>query len=134
MSEKEINLRQIIADFEERKIDGRVAVSLIQDLTGEAIEIGYLSEYLGSESLDSFVAKLLADHISDWQNINDERAIELINEMIKNITQDATLLRNSTALEKRYGKPSGTVIDKILEIADPRIILDELKKDTIILL
>jgi hypothetical protein len=136
MSEKEMKLRQIITDFEDRKIDGQVAVNLIQDLTGETIEIGYLSDYRGSESLDTFVDKLLVDHISDWENINDERAIELINEIQKNITGDAIILRNSIALEKRYGKPSGTVISKIFheEIVDPRIILEELKKDTRIFL
>jgi hypothetical protein len=65
MTDKEIKLRQIIEDFESRKIDGHVAVELLKDLTGETIDIGYLSEYWASESLDTFIEKLLVEHIQD---------------------------------------------------------------------
>ena len=136
MNEKELKLRQIITDFENRKIEGQVAIALIQDLTGQTIEIGYLSEYWASESLDTFIDKLLVDHISDWQNIDDVGAIELIIEIQRNIDNDSIIIRNSTALEKRYSKSSGTVTDKIFneEITDPKVILEDLKRETRIFL
>jgi len=136
MREKEIRLRQIIADFEDRKIDRATATSLIHNLTGETIDIGYLSEYWASESLDTFVDKLLMEDISDWQEIDDARAIELIDEIKTNLTRDAIIIRNSTALERRYSKPEGTVANIIFhdDTKGPREILQELKKETRIFL
>lgn len=136
MRDKEIKLRQIIDDFENRKIDGHVAIELIRDLTGETIDIGYLAEYWESEDLDTFIEKLLVEHIQDWQSIDDKRAIELIIEIQENHSKEGLIIRNSTALERRYGKSSGTVVRKIFntDIQDPRMILDELKKETRIFL
>jgi hypothetical protein len=132
MTDKEVRLRQIIEDFENRKVDGQVTIDLIKDLTGETVDIGYLSEYLASESLDTFVEKLLVEHIADWQLIDDKKAIELIIEIQGNPGKEGLMMRNSTALERRYGKSSGTVVSKIFnsDIQDAKIILDELKKET----
>lgn len=135
MTVKEIRLRQIIADFEDRKIDGQVAIDAIKQLTGETVDIGYLTEYWSSESLDTFIEKLLVEHITDWQNIDDQRAIDLIIEIQNNVTRQGILLRNATALERRYGKSTGTVINKIFnDDQDPASILKELKKETRIFL
>ncbi|MBX2897907.1 MAG: hypothetical protein KF763_20865 [Cyclobacteriaceae bacterium] len=136
MTDKENRLREIIEDFENRKVDGKATIDLIKDLTGETVDIGYLSEYWASESLDTFVEKLLVEHIVDWQLIDDMRAIELIIEIQENPSKEGLLIRNSTALEKRYGKSSGTVIGKIFntDIQDAKMILDELKKETRIFL
>lgn len=136
MTDKEARLRQVIADFEDRKTDGQTTVRLIHDLTGEAIELGYLSEYWASESLDTFVEKLLVEHIADWQDINDKKAIELINEIQANPTRESIAIRNSVALERRYSKPSGTVISKIVHhgISDASALVEELKKETRIFL
>jgi hypothetical protein len=98
MTEKEKKLRQIIDDFEKGKLKGQVAIEQIQDLTGELIDIGYLAEYWESEDLDMFVKKLLIEPITDWNKIDDKRAIELINEIKINITDDSIVQRNSTAL------------------------------------
>ena len=132
MTDKEVRLRQIIEDFENRKVDGQVTIDLIKDLTGETVDIGYLSEYWTSESLDTFVEKLLVEHIVDWQLIDDKRAIELIIEIQENSDKEGLMIRNSTALERRYGKSSGTVVSKIFntDIKDAKMILDELKKET----
>lgn len=136
MKDKETKLRQIINDFENHIIKGQEAIELIQDLTGKLIDIGYLSEYWASEDLDMFVKKLLTEPITNWNEIDDKKAIELINEIVINVTDDSIIQRNSTALEKRYGKPTGTVVSKIFHqnINDPKKLLDELKKDTRILL
>lgn len=131
MTDKEIKLRQIINDFENHKLKGQTAISQIQELTGEIIDIGYLSEYWASESLDSFVKKLLIEHITEWTKIDDSRAIELIEEIKRNASDDAIVLRNSSALEKRYGKPSGTVSEIMFQddIDDSMKILEELKRE-----
>jgi hypothetical protein len=136
MTDKEIKLRQIIGDFEDRKIDAQVAIDLVKRLTGEEIDVGYLTEYWASESLDTFVEKLLIEHISDWQAIDDEKAIELIAEIQEDVTREGILKRNSTALEKRFGKSTGTLINIIFNdgIQDPKLILKELKKETRIFL
>lgn len=136
MTDKEKKLRQIIEDFENRKIDGQVAIELIKDLTGETIDIGYLAEYWESEDLNTFIEKLLVEHIQDWQLIDDKRAIELIIEIQENHSQEGLILRNSTALERRYGKSSGTVVRKVFntDSQDSKIILEELKKETRIFL
>jgi hypothetical protein len=131
MTDKEIRLRQIISDFENHKLKGQIAISQIQELTGEIIDIGYLSEYWASESLDSFVKKLLIEPITDWAKIDDFRAIELIEEIKRTASDDAITLRNASALEKRYGKPPGTVIGIMFHgnIDDSMKILEELKKE-----
>jgi hypothetical protein len=132
MTEKEKHLRQIIDDFENGRLNGQIAIQQIKDLTGELIDIGYLAEYWESEDLDMFVKKLLIEPITDWNKIDDKRAIELIKEIKINITDDSIVQRNSTALEKRYGKSSGTVRTKIYHesITDPNKILEELKTET----
>ncbi len=132
MTDKEVRLRKIIEDFENRKLDGQVTIDLIKDLTGETVDIGYLSQYWASESLDTFVEKLLVEHIADWQLIDDKKTIELIIEIQENPNKEGLIIRNSTALGRRYGKSSGTVVSKIFtaDIRDAKIILDELKKET----
>jgi hypothetical protein len=52
------------------------------------------------------------------------------------VADDSIVQRNSTALEKRYGKSTGTVRTKIFHVnnADPHKILEELKKETRIFL
>jgi hypothetical protein len=136
MTDKEKQLRQIINDFENGKIKGQSAIDQIKSLTGETVDIHYLSEYWEVESLDDFVKKLLIEPISDWKDIDDKRAIELINEIKTNRTDDSIVIRNSDALEKRYGKTTGTVRIKIFheDITEPFKLLDELKKETRIFL
>lgn len=136
MTGKEKKIRQIINDFENGKLKGQIAIEQIKDLTGELIDIGYLSEYWASESLDTFVKQLITEPITDWKDIDDNRAIELIYEIKINITDDSVVERNSRALEKRYGKSTGTVRTKIFheDITDPNKILEELKKESRIFL
>ena len=136
MTDKEKKLRQIINDFESGKLKGQLAIEQIKELTGELVEIGHLSEYWSSESLDTFVKRLITEPITDWKEIDDNRAIELIKEIKTNITDDSIVDRNSDALEKRYGKTTGTLRTKIFheDITDPNKLLDELKKETRIFL
>jgi hypothetical protein len=136
MNVREIKLRQIIADFESRTLGGQAAIDQIKALTGEVVDIGYLREYGASESLDAFVKKLLAEPINDWKAIDDRRAIEMIDEIKRNVTDDPIIHRNSSALEKRYAKSAGTVVSKIFHenIESSAEILEALKKETRIFL
>lgn len=131
MTDKEKKLRQIIDDFENKKLKAQIAIEQIKDLTGELIDIGYLSEYWTSESLDDFVKKIITEPIKDWEEIDDDRAINLINEIKTNMADDSIVDRNSTALERRYTKTTGTIRTKIFleDITDPHKLLDELKKE-----
>ncbi|MBT1697094.1 hypothetical protein KK083_09425 [Fulvivirgaceae bacterium PWU4] len=136
MTDKERKLRQIIADFENRKLDEQSAIDQIKQLTGETVDAGYLSGYWASESLDEFIGKLLVEPIRDWQEIDDDRAITLIAEIMNNVTDHVVISRNSLALERRYGKPNGTVVEKVFHdnLQDPVKVLQALKKETRIFL
>jgi hypothetical protein len=132
MTDKEKNIRLVIKNFEESKIEGENAILQLQNLTGEVVELGYLREYWRSESLDTFIKKLIIEPLTDWETITDERALDLIDEIIANITDDSIIQRNSDALEKKYGKPAGFVSTKIFRenFDDSNILLSELKKET----
>ena len=136
MTEKEQRIKQILASFENGKMTGEAAIKQLQDVTGKAVEIACLNSFWESESADAFIQKLLIEPLIDWENIDDNQALELLTEIFENITDDAIIERNSEALEKRYGKPAGFVADKIFQesIEDPNELLQELKKDTTIYL
>lgn len=92
--------------------------------------------YNGYTSLGNFCEMLLVEPIMDWQDIDDARAIQMVQEILDNVTDDAVLLKNGEALEKRYRKASGFLGGLIFHsgIESPNEILKELKKDTTIYL
>jgi hypothetical protein len=70
----------------------------------------------------------------NWEQIDDEQALSLILEILENTSEDSILKRNGNALEKRYAKSEGTVMDLIFQedLNNPRLILDKLKINTVI--
>jgi hypothetical protein len=82
------------------------------------------------------MAEVPLEPIDDWQAINDEISITLLEEMLLNLDNDELLERNGEALEKRYRKPTGTVLEYIFHeaILTSKDLLTELKKDTVIYL
>ena len=58
----------------------------------------------------NWLSPLIYDEYKDWANIDEVKAIELLNEIKENIGDDSILGRNSEALEKRYNKTSGTYL------------------------
>ncbi len=80
-------------------------------------------------TLDEFISLILVSPITDWKNIDDNKALILIEEIIQNISKDAVIKRNSEALEKRYNKPYGVISDWIFidDITNNKTILDKLK-------
>ncbi|MDO4782140.1 MAG: hypothetical protein Q4A09_02860 [Capnocytophaga felis] len=129
-------LKRVIADFENGKFPVEEALDKIQKITEKRIDSYTLENYWRSASLDDFCDELLSHPIENWREITDSKALELIQEIIENIENDAVLQRNSEALEKRYGKEEGFVEDLIfnLDINIAEEILSKLKEDTILYL
>lgn len=131
---KHKKIKRIILDFEDGKVDIQQTLKLINDITIKRITKDDILEYWSYTSLDELIEILLIDPIEDWRDIDDDKALYLIDEIINNISNDVILERNSEVLEKRYGKPTGTVIDLICSEAedDSKFILKKLKINDII--
>ncbi|GET46753.1 hypothetical protein [Capnocytophaga felis] len=129
-------LKRVIADFENGKFPVEEALNKIQKITEKRIDSYTLENYWRLASLDDFCDELLSQPIENWQEITDGQALELIQEIIENIENDAVLRRNSEVLEKRYGKEEGFVEDLIfnLDINISEEILSKLKENTILYL
>jgi hypothetical protein len=129
-------LKSVITDYENGLIDYDQAQTMILQLTGKNVEQYQLDSYWGAESLESFINRLLIDPIMEWQYIDDQQALALIEEILKNEMDGAILERNGQALEKRYGKPEGMISECIFHraIHEAKLILSELKKETRIIL
>jgi len=129
-------VEDVILRFESGSTSSEAACAEIHRLTGKEIDRFTLCSYSASESLDEFVRRLCQPPIEDWREINDARAIGLIEQIRQDVADDAVFERNAEALEKRYRKPGGTVSDLIFgrHSLTPREILAELKKDTVIYL
>jgi len=127
-------IKNIISLFEENKESSKKTLENIYEVTGKNIDIYTLENYWRSENLDDFVKRLIIPSINDWENINDNRAIILIKEILENLGNNAILDVNADALEKRYSKPTGTVIDYIYyqNILEATEMLKLLKKNTVI--
>ena len=121
----------IIESFENDEITEAVALARIRELTGGEIDGEWLRNYWRSESIEDFVDRLCAEPIHDFERITDAEALALIAEYLQ--TQSPGR-RDSieTALDRRFGKPTGTVSDLIHQrnLSDASAILAELKRDT----
>lgn len=81
--------------------------------------------------LDNEIYDLNLSEVIHWKDIDEKRALEMIKDIIENSDNDSILKYNSDALEKRYSKTKGWLIDKIffMDEVNPEKILKELKKD-----
>ena len=133
--EKQKELIAIIQNLENGGDNISDTLNKIKILTGFETDEYTLRNYWTYTSLAEFCESFLTEPITDWEAIDDKRAIDLIQEIFDNLGKDGIILRNEAALEKRYRKPSGFVSDLIfqqdLELDN---ILIELKKDTTIYL
>ncbi len=125
-------LANAVRAFESGAATYEATAALILDVCGRSVDRHWLENYWRSEDLDVFVARLAIDAIDDWEAIDDDRAIALLNEIEADRCNDALIDRNAEALAKRYRKTDGAVIE-IMRSDDP---VDEqlakLKKDTVI--
>ena len=134
--DKNAELKSVIEGFEAGRIDLITALSRIYELSGKEIDEYSIRNYWTYTSLDNFCDTLLTEPIAHWENIDDTAAIDLIKEILNNLSNDGLAERNSDALEKRYRKTAGFVSELILHknIDSESDILKELKKDTTIYL
>ena len=125
-------VKGLIEDFEANKISEEMALSEVNKISATDLDEYSLRNYWRSMDLDTLAETLTMPHISDWQELNDDRSLELIREAIANLDRDALFTRNTTALEKRYSKPEGTFNGWIFheDIVDDNEILEKLKVDT----
>ncbi|SHJ25591.1 hypothetical protein SAMN04488096_1222 [Mesonia phycicola] len=128
------SIKRIILELENGNLDIELAISQIKKLSDKEITRYELENYWRSDGLDDFVRIIAMPELKDWKEISDLRALELIKEMIDKINDTALMLRNATALEKRFKKSSGTVMELVFQkgIGSENEILTELKKDTTI--
>gem|GEM_PF-1379983 len=136
MPDKQTQIKQIIIDYENKILPFEKVIDMIKELTSKSIDKYDLDNYWTNTDIDSFVKRIATLEFTNWKNIEDELALELINEILENITDDSILERNMNALEKRYSKPTGKIIDWIFHrnITVPNEILELLKQNTSIAL
>ncbi|WP_343615337.1 hypothetical protein [Flavobacterium sp.] len=131
--EKLIELQLLVKRYEERKATLIETISSIKDLIGKEITQYELDSYNASQDLENFCKVLLIEPINDWNSIDDEKALILIVEILDNVNDHVIISRNCEALEKRYHKSQGTVMEMIFdEELNENEILIQLKKDTAI--
>jgi len=81
-----------------------------------------------SDGLEALVNRLCIRPIEDWQTLSDADALSLIQEIYDKLGDDAILVRNSEALEKRYANPMGSISDMIfVQDLNSSQILEQLK-------
>jgi hypothetical protein len=132
MENEKKQIKLLIEQFENGKIDAQTAIEQINELAEAKISYYELISYTSYTDQDAFIEQITKKTIENWQEIDDKKAILLIEEMLQNLADIAIIGRNSEALEKRYGKPTGKVSDYIFyeAIITSQDILMELKKDT----
>jgi hypothetical protein len=126
-------IKVIIQKYENKEAEFSDVTATIKSLTGKDVSQNDLDNYWTSQDLESFCKGLIIESIENWKDIDDSMARYLIREILDNLIDDSIVARNSEALEKRYGKPQGTVVSMIFdeELAEEEIVI-ELKKNDII--
>lgn len=130
-------VKRLIKDFEDSLLNIEELQSEIKKIINKKVDEYALINYWRSETLDNFVAKLLADTTFDSsKSLLDSDSILLIQEILDNVHDDIVIDKNSRILEFNYSKPSGVVSDWIFEedITDSAIILKKLKENNSLLL
>ncbi|WP_375558938.1 hypothetical protein ACE193_14490 [Bernardetia sp. OM2101] len=127
-------IKQLILKFESKETPLDFTLKEINAISTIKIDEYDLQNYWISKDLEGFIDEITIAQIIDWQEIDDNQAHKLITEIKNNINDSSIVNRNTTALEKRYSKPKGTISDWIFydDITDSEQILKLLKKDTII--
>lgn len=127
-------IKSLTLQFENKEITLEFALKEINAISTIKIDEYDLQNYWTSKDLEDFINEITTVQITNWQEIDDNKAKKLITEIKENITNNAIVIRNMTALEKKYKKPTGTISDWIFydDITDSEQILKLLKQDTTI--
>ena len=134
MEELKSKIKELIIRFENGKETAEKTVENINELSSIKIDEDFLRNYWRSSDLESFSELISTPEIENWTEIDDEYADKLITEILDNLGDDALINRNSTALEKRFKKSTGTISGWIFydDITDRTKILELLKTNTTI--
>ncbi|WDF59434.1 hypothetical protein PQ462_22330 [Flavobacterium sp. KACC 22758] len=126
-------IKVIIQKYENKEAEFSDVTAIIKSLTGKDVSQNDLDNYWTYQDLESFCKGLIIESIENWKDIDDSMARNLIREILDNLIDDSIIARNSEALEKRYGKPQGTVVSMIFdeELTEEEIVI-ELKNNDII--
>jgi len=129
-------IKKIILDYENKLISPEKALESINAVSNTLVDREWLDSYWNSMSLDEFVGLISIKPIENWKELTDIDSLKLIVEIFDNLTENAVIQRNMTALEKHYSKPEGTISNLIFykDINDPTEILNRLKVNTSIAL
>lgn len=132
---KKEKVKKVILDFEKGDISAESTVQKIYDITLMKIDALRLKNYWRSESMEAFIDSITYEVYKEWKEIDDVIALKLLNEIKDNIGDDAILARNSEALERRFKKPTGIIVDLLFQNDfKNEEILRQLKIDTVTLL
>ncbi|MFB9053925.1 hypothetical protein ACFFVB_12635 [Formosa undariae] len=134
MKELKSKIKELIIGFENGKESAQKTLEKINKLSSLKIDEDFLRNYWRSTNLKNFIELLTTPEIENWAEIDDEYADKLITEILNNLSNDAWINRNTTALEKRYKKSTGTISNWIFydDIVDRNKILGLLKTNTTI--
>ncbi|MEM7487440.1 MAG: hypothetical protein AAF348_19725 [Bacteroidota bacterium] len=124
-------IKSLIDRFENGDIKISKALLEINKLAINSISENEIQNYWRYTSQELFIKRLLDPPIINWEEIDDKRALHLLNEIIESIGDELVFARNSIALEKRFSKPRGTLSNWIFheDISEVSILLDKLKKE-----
>ncbi|WP_418654501.1 hypothetical protein [Tenacibaculum soleae] len=127
-------IKKLIIGFENELESAEKTIEKINKISSNRIDEYSLRNYWRKTDLEDFVEVLSMPQIEKWKEIDDVHADKLITEYKNNLTNDALMNRNATALEKRYKKSNGTLSNWIFyeNITDNKKIIELLKKDTTI--
>jgi len=127
---KDREIKEAIIDFEKGNKTVKQAIADVELLTGKKVTKYELENYWRAEDLNEFISRLTIIPIENWEDIDKEKAEELLKEIYQDLTNSAVILRNGEALEKRYKKPEGTVTAYIFQDdLDVKQIIDKLEED-----
>ncbi|OBQ46706.1 hypothetical protein JJL45_11895 [Tamlana sp. s12] len=134
MEELKRKIKELVIGFENGKETAEKTVENINELSSLKIDVDFLRNHWRSSDLESFIELISTPQIENWTEIDDDYANKLIAEILDNLSNDALINRNSTALERRYKKTTGTISDWIFykDISDRIKILELLKTNTTI--
>ncbi|MDV7187917.1 hypothetical protein R3X25_11550 [Lutibacter sp. TH_r2] len=124
-------LIKLIENYENNLITADSTIYEFNKIANSPIDKFILESYWKSESIEEFVASYSYEEINDWKEIDDERAMNLINEYKENFGEKLITERIIKALEKRYSKTQGSLNEIIYEKTTTEV-LSFLKKDTVI--
>lgn len=123
-------VHEVIESFEKQLILIGDALDRIESITGKRIDADTLENYWRSESIETFVERLCTSSIEDWDEIDDEAAIRLIEEIGNSFGNQAITERNRDALAKRYGRSSHEINNLLNTGMDAADILFQLKNES----